>query len=152
MPVIRISDGTYARLQAHARPLEDTADDVVRLALDALEKQKGFKLAPPKPKPSRRRGNKTPQREFRVPLMKVLRALGGSAEVKDIRNALLPKVKDRLTEDDYELVSTGEQRWWNATCWERSELVKEGLFSNSSPRGVWELSSKGRELLAHEEE
>lgn len=150
MPVIRISDATFTRLQAHARPLEDTADDVVRLALDALEKLKGAgnKVVDlPKPKKTRRRGNKTPQRDFRIPLMKVLLDLGGSAEVQDIRKKMLPAVKDRLTEDDYEPVSTGEERWWNATCWERSDIVKEGLFRDDSPRGVWELSDKGRAFV-----
>lgn len=144
MPVIRISDATFARLQSHARPLEDTAEDVVRLALDALDKLKGVKAEPPKPKKPRRRGNKTPQRDFRLPLMKVLLELGGTADVKDIREKMLPAMKSRLTQDDYEPVSTGEERWWNAVCWERSDLVKEGLFRDDSPRGVWELSDEGR--------
>ena len=149
MPVIRISDATFARLQGHARPLEDTADDVVRLALDALDRFSGAKAASPKPKKQRRRGNKLPQREFRIPLMKVLLDLGGKADVKDIRENLLPRVKERLSTDDFELVSTGEERWWNATCWERSELKKEGLFRNDSRRGVWELSGKGREYVTN---
>ncbi|UWR21116.1 winged helix-turn-helix domain-containing protein [Sulfitobacter sp. S190] len=150
MPVIRISDATFARLQTHARPLEDTAEDVVRLALDALDKSKGVKPAAPKPKKTRRRGNKTPQRDFRLPLMKVLLELGGSAEVKDIRDKMLPAMKARLTEDDFEAVSTGEERWWNATCWERSDLVKEGLFRDDSPRGVWELSDAGRAFVVQQ--
>lgn len=147
MPVIRISDATFARLQTHARPLEDTAEDVVCLALDALDKSKGVKPAPAKPKKTRRRGNKTPQRDFRLPLMKVLLELGGSAEVKNIREKMLPAMKSRLSEDDFEAVSTGEERWWNATCWERSDLVKEGLFRDDSPRGVWELSDEGIKQL-----
>lgn len=152
MPVIRISDSTFGRLQAHARPLEDTADDVVRLALDALDKLKGVEnaLGPPMPKKKRRRGNKTPQRDFRIPLMKVLLELGGSAQVQSIRTKLFPVIKERLTESDYQPVSTGEERWWNATCWERSELVKEGLFVKGLPRGVWALSEEGREfIVAH---
>ena len=147
MPVIRISESTFARLQGHARPLEDTADDVVCLALDALDKSKGISLVEQKVKRPRRRGNKTPQRDFRLPLMKVLLELGGVGEVKIIRSTLYPKVKDSLTKDDYEIVSTGEDRWWNATCWERSELVKEGLFRRGSPRGIWELSDKGRAFI-----
>jgi len=147
MPVVRISDATFARLQTHARPLEDTAEDVVRLALDALDKQKGIKAAQPEQKKARRRGNKTPQRDFRLPLMKVLFDLSGTAEVKDIREKMLPVMKSRLTEDDYEPVSTGEERWWNAICWERSDLVKAGLFRDDSPRGVWELSDEGRAFV-----
>ncbi|QJF50690.1 winged helix-turn-helix domain-containing protein [Roseobacter ponti] len=59
-------------------------------------------------------------------------------------------MKDRLTEDDFEPVSTGEERWWNATCWERSDLVKEGLFRDDSPRGVWELSDEGRTFVTEQ--
>jgi hypothetical protein len=150
MPVIRISDSTFTRLQAHARPLEDTADDVVRLALDALERMKGAGdnvMSMPKQKKVRHRGNKTPQRDFRIPLMRVLLDLGGSAEVQVIRKKLLPVMRDRLTADDYQPVATGDERWWNAACWERSNLVKEGLFRDDSPRGVWELSDKGRTFL-----
>lgn len=147
MPVIRISDATWSRLQQHARPLEDTAEDVVRAALDALDKAKGVKAKKPEPIKRRPRGNKLPQREFRLPLMEVLLELGGSAVVKDIREALAPKIKPRLSEDDFELVSTGDERWWNATCWERSDLVKEGLFRTDSPRGIWELSDEGRKHI-----
>jgi putative N-acetylmannosamine-6-phosphate epimerase len=34
MPVIRISQQTWERLKTYATPLEDTADDVVNVALD----------------------------------------------------------------------------------------------------------------------
>ncbi|WP_375207009.1 winged helix-turn-helix domain-containing protein [Hyphococcus sp.] len=70
-------------------------------------------------------------------------SFGGRAEVRNVREALFPNIKHMLTEGDYEPVSTGEERWWNATCWERSELVKEGLLRDDSPRGFWELSEKG---------
>ena len=39
MPVIRVSQQTWERLQRHARPLEHTANDVVEMALNALEAQ-----------------------------------------------------------------------------------------------------------------
>jgi hypothetical protein len=47
MPVIRISQQTWERLKTYATPLEDTADDVVNIALDALEaaRRKGLRLA-----------------------------------------------------------------------------------------------------------
>ena len=147
MPALRIPDAHLARLQKNARPPERPAGEVVRLALDGLDKMKGFKAASPKPKKSRRRGNKTPQRDFRLPLMKVLLDLGGTAKVKDIREKLLTVMKDRLTSDDYEPGSTGAERWGNAACGERSDLVKEKLFRDDSQRGVWELSDKGRALV-----
>jgi restriction endonuclease Mrr len=69
--------------------------------------------------------------------------LGGSADLQDVKKAIFPLVKSRLSKGDFEIVSTGEERWWNAICWERSELKKAGLLLSSSPRGRWELSDAG---------
>ena len=41
-------------------------------------------------------------------------------------------------------LSGGEIHWWNLARWERNSMVKEGLLRRGSPRGVWELSEKGR--------
>lgn len=145
MPVVRISDATWERLKAHARPLEDTPDDVIGFALDALDRARG--QTPPKvpTKPDRPKGRKVPQREFRAPLLRVLLELGGSGYSKDIRDKLEPIVRPMLNAADLAPVSTGDPRWWNAVCWERSDLVKEGLFRSDSDRGIWELSGKGRD-------
>jgi|SRR6516164_3951867 hypothetical protein len=145
MPVIRISEKTWERMKKYARPLEDSADDVVNLALDALDGRGDAPrpAAVSKPKAARR-GNKLPQKEFRQPLLETLRDLGGKSAVKIIREKMEPKVAPRLSEADYAPVSTGEPRWWNAVCWERHDLVREGLLKDDSERGVWELSERGR--------
>ena len=39
MPVIRLSEATWERLKAHARPFEDKPEDIVNLALDALDEK-----------------------------------------------------------------------------------------------------------------
>jgi Mrr N-terminal domain len=159
MPVIRISDATWERLKGYAKPLEDSPDDVVQRALDALDASEGRTKIVDKVAPSpasgrstghnRRagRGNKLPQKEFRTPLLETLSELGGSASTAEVRRILEPKMAPRLSDADYQLVSSGDPRWWNATCWERNDLVKEGLLRNDSDRGVWELSSRGRALL-----
>lgn len=154
MPVIRISDSTWQRLKAYARPLEDSAEDVVRLALDALDEQHGRSTKAARPEPAakstaprqRLKGDKLPQKEFREPLLNVLREKGGKAPVKEIRELLEPRMAPRLSSADYERVSSGDPRWWNAVCWERNDLVKEGLLRQNSGRGVWELSARGHEL------
>ena len=146
MPVVRIADETWARLQQHARPFEDTPDDVIRKALDALEGSLPVQKAPQPQVPlkaKRKATDKLPQKDFRQPLMRVLLGLGGTAQASDIREVLEPAVKPLLRAGDMDPVSTGDPRWWNAVCWERSELVKEGLFRADSPRGVWELSDAG---------
>lgn len=146
MPVIRVSDSTWDRMKTFARPLEDTADDIVSRALDALE---GIKATPKVSKapgrPSKdREGEKLPQKEFRIPLLIALHELGGKASKHDASKAVFPKVKERLKPADHVLLSTGEFRWENAIAWERSELVKEGYLRNDSPRGTWELTDRGR--------
>jgi hypothetical protein len=147
MPVIRVSDSTWERMKRHARPLEDTADDIVKRALDALEGK--TQTVPVKRstmgRPSKsEEGNKLPQKEFREPLLITLNAMGGSAKSASIREAMYPLVEKRLSAADHVIMVTGEPRWWNATCWERSNLVKEGYFRSNSPRGMWELSDQGK--------
>jgi hypothetical protein len=148
MPVIRVTDATWERMKRHAKPLEDTPDDIVRRALDALE---GKSTATPKKSggtvgrpPKAANGHKLPQKEFRNPLLLTLEEIGGAGSLDEIREALLPRVEARLSPADYTKVQTGEARWWNATCWERSDLVKEGYLRSDSPRGRWELSEEGR--------
>jgi hypothetical protein len=44
-------------------------------------------------------------------------------------------VQHILGDADYELVSNGDPRWWNAACWERDAMVKDGLLATGSKRG-----------------
>jgi hypothetical protein len=150
MPVIRISDETYARLQRHAKPFEDTTpESVILKALAALDMMDGDVPAPAKRASVKRdEAQKLPQREFRYPLLMTLLKFGGRAQAKDVRAVLGPIMAPKLSEGDYENVSTGDPRWWNATCWERSDLVKEGLMRDDSERGVWEISEAGKRLEA----
>jgi len=119
------------------------------LALDALDEKVGHK--PSRSDKTTRikaiSGKKLPQKEFRLPLMKAVLELGGSADVSAVRRLMEKKVAPQLSNADYEPVSGGDPRWWNAICWERANLVREGLFMTDSPRGVWELSEKGKQLL-----
>jgi Mrr N-terminal domain len=120
------------------------------MALDSLERELGMdkrvQLVPkpmPSPKTEPRReaaGQKLPQKEFRAPLIETLRELDGSAHVSEIRPVLEKKVQHLLGEADHELVTNGDPRWWNAACWERDAMVKDGILATGSKRGYWELS------------
>lgn len=158
MPVIRISEKTWERLKGYARPLEDSPDDVVQMALDALDNAKG--RASPRDKVAvqermdqknqprkAQRAKKLHQKEYRIPLLELLQELGGGASTGDIRKRLEPKIAARLSDADYQPVSNGDPRWWNTACWERNEMVKEGLLRNDSERGFWELAARGTALL-----
>ena len=176
MPTIRISDESMQRLKAWAEPLEDSADDAFKKVLDAAERSRRVTLGPQEPplpsehglaavEPSRgytprsqkpsvptkpglaaAKHAKLPQKEFREPLLQVIHELGGSAQVHDLRPILRERMASRLLQGDFEHVSGGVERWWNAACWVRQELVNEGYFRKDSPRGVWELSEKGMKL------
>lgn len=105
---------------------------------------------PPKVTPRRRTvaGRRTPQEAYRVPILRALVALGGSAEVADVLDHVYEAMKDFLSAYDMELVPSGqEERWRNAAKWCRNDLRKAGLLRGDSPRGVWEISAAGREWL-----
>lgn len=147
------------RLKTWAEPLEDTVESALAKALDVAEAARTAPQAPaPRvrrppvskpPDPPRRDGRrKLPQKAFRQPLLEVLHELGGSAHTRQLRAFVKKRMNSLLLPGDLELVSTGEERWWNATCWERSALVKEGYLRSDSPRGTWTLSNKGLEHVA----
>ena len=147
------------RLKTWAEPLEDTAESALAKALDAAEATRTAPRTPaprvrrtpvsnPPDRPRRGGRRKLPQKAFRQPLLEVLYQLGGSAHARQIRGLVRERMDPLLLPGDLELVSTGEERWWNATCWERSELVKEGYLRSDSPRGTWTLSNKGLEHVA----
>ena len=90
---------------------------------------------------------KLPQKKFREPLLQAIYELGGSAHVHDLRPLLRERMESCLLPGDFKHVSGGVERWWNAACWVRHDLVNEGYFRKDSPRGVWALSDKGVKLI-----
>ena len=91
---------------------------------------------------------KTPPREFRLPILEALEQLGGRGQIRDVLSIVYEKMKHRLTEDDLkQLQSGGDVRWRNTANWERYHMVQEQLLRDDSPRGVWEISDAGHEYL-----
>lgn len=157
MPVIRVTDETLERLKRWAEPLVDTAESALAKALDAAEQAPTLPSrdyptpAANRSRPRQRRPvaeKKLPQKAFRQPLLELLYELGGSAQVADLQPLMQEKMASALLPGDRQPVSTGDERWWNATCWERSNLVKEGYLRDDSPRGTWELSEQGTDFVA----
>ena len=66
MPVIRITQRTWERLKKHATPLVHTANDVVEMALEALDGQ------------VRKRGTRVHAREFQIGKEKIQPTKSGS--------------------------------------------------------------------------
>ena len=97
-----------------------------------------------------RKGQRTPETEYYVPILQVLEETGGSAKVADILERLGEIMKPVLKDVDYDPLASGPDnpRWRNAAQWARHSMVKDGLLKDDSPRGVWEITDKGRAMLA----
>ncbi|MEK7361286.1 MAG: hypothetical protein AAB133_04315, partial [Pseudomonadota bacterium] len=100
MPVIRISQNTWERLQRHARPFEDSPEDIISKALDVFEgrpegkPKEGKRLTAPQVRKAtpRNDGSKIPQREFWGPLLETLVELGGEARLTPIQDIMKKKM------------------------------------------------------------
>lgn len=91
--------------------------------------------------------SKTPEREYRMPILEALEELGGRGRAKEILKIVYEKMKTLLTEDDLRSLPTGGIRWRNTAQWERYYMIQEGLLRADSPMGVWEMTEAGRRYL-----
>ena len=152
MPVIRISAQTLERLKKWAEPLTDTAESALVKVLDAADHEFSPAANLGALDPDRRatrpsNGKRLSLEELRQPLMETIYEMGGSVRAGVLRPVMRERLSFRLASDDLEPLSSGEERWWNATRWERHQLVEEGLLRSDSERGTWELSEKGASLV-----
>ena len=93
-------------------------------------------------------GQKTKQVEYRTPKLQTVENLGGSGNVNEVLDCVYKKMKDFLVPVDLEkLPSTRQIRWRDTAIWERYYMIKEGLLKSDSPRGIWEISEKGKKYL-----
>ena len=164
-----LDDEGAAAFQAHAY------DRAVKLARDATRlaefhaKVKSLQAEwqtlfaetkPPKPKAKGtdtrkdlgrlRKGLRTPEDAFRKPILEALMELGGRAHRKKVLDLVGKKMKGTLNKHDRERLPSApvhEIRWRKTANWCRYVLVQEGLMESDSPRGVWEISGKGRKAL-----
>lgn len=77
------------------------------------------------------------------PLLDALRELGDSGSPHEVSD-LIAKNQNISDEKKEELMESGTPRFHNQVCWARQYLVWEGYLS-SEKRGIWQLTSKGRE-------
>jgi len=105
---------------------------------------------PPKTKLERlKKGMRAPEEAYYIPILRSLEEMGGSGKTAAVCDAVYRKMKDVLKPLDFEPLpsSPRELRWRNAAAWARYSMVKKGLLSDDSPRGIWEITDKGREYL-----
>ena len=139
MRKIQIDEEVWEALTKRAKPLEDTPNSVLRrlLGLDKKPIRKGKVLVGHMPHP-----------EYRRPILEALEEMGGRGKVDEVLRRVFEKVKTKLKDVDREaLPSAKELRWRNSARWQRQYMVNDGLLRNDSPRGVWEITEKGRQYL-----
>lgn len=85
------------------------------------------------------------------PVIEALKKLGGSARPAEVREEIAAKLGISDTAQG-ETLPSGFPRFDNQVAWARFYLVKAGIIDSSS-RGVWTLTEKGRALarLSHQE-
>lgn len=87
----------------------------------------------------------TSQKEYRMPILKSLVDMGGKAGMREVLEKVKEEIRDKLTTTDLEKLSSGKSiRWINAVQWERQKMKEEGLLKKDSPRGIWQITEKGK--------
>lgn len=92
-------------------------------------------------------GRLTPRNTLIRAIVQVMEQMGNSGNNKEIHQKLEIVLADVLTPEDYELDSSGRVIWYHQVDWARMYMAKVGMIKNDSPRGVWELSERYKELL-----
>jgi hypothetical protein len=98
-----------------------------------------------------KRGLRTPEDDFRIPILKTLVELGGKAEMGEILKGISERMKGKLNKYDTEGLPSNpsQRRWENTAQWCRNTMVNEGLLSSASPRGVWEITAEGKKYFSN---
>lgn len=116
---------------------------------------KAVKRAPGKPEKPDKTGRKpkgaaTPQKNYRLPILRALAELGGQGKTAEVLDRVYQQVKHLLKGEDMEPVNDdprhGESVWRNRARWEVASLKEEGLVQSGS-YGSWVLTEAGRRYL-----
>jgi hypothetical protein len=143
---IRVSDDTYRELLARVESFEDTPEDVIVRLLGTVVRA----AAPGEAAGSGRAspGSILPEKAYWRPILAIIDEAGGSMAATDVIEAVWDRLHTQMTPRDLERQRLGEMRWRNRVRFARLRLKDRGLLSDSSPRGIWEITEEGRSYLA----
>jgi negative regulator of replication initiation len=149
MPTIRVDDEVYERLKSDAEPFVDTPNSVLRRLLELDSSTKAEAAQPKRQLTSERMrpGDLLDRKVYDLRILEVLDEAGGSLYAPDVVEAVGKLVADQLTPNDWLENNSGVVRWKNRVAWRRFNLVRMGLLTSDSPRGIWQISSEGRQAL-----
>lgn len=96
-----------------------------------------------------KRGLRTPEEEFKTPILESLIHFGGTANITDVINHIDKIMASALNDYDKQplLSAPSFPRWRNTVQWARNALVKDGLMANDSPKGIWTITDEGRKAV-----
>lgn len=96
------------------------------------------------------KGMRTPNREYEEPILHALVELGGKGRMSDVLASVEKRMKPDLNDIDFQplLSDPDSVRWRNTAQWTRFTLVQHGDLKPDSPRGVWEITQKGRQRIS----
>lgn len=148
MRSIEVDDEVWKRLKAEAEPLVDDENSVLRrlLGIGGGSSVPGTRRGG-RPKGTTRAplGTLVHRDAYEVPILQELAARGGAGPAREITEAVGGRVADLLTDRDHETLNSGSVRWVTRVQFTRLRLKERGLLRDDSPRGVWELTERGRE-------
>jgi restriction system protein len=145
--------GGYDKVGQLAKAAQELAD--LKKELVGVEKRYNRLIEADEPDESSaegkriRRGLKTPQEAYQIPILQALVDLGGRSELHPVLERVHEMMKVQLNEHDLAVLPSDgvTPRWRNTAQWARNSLREEGLIRDDTPRSVWEISEKGRAWL-----
>lgn len=88
-----------------------------------------------------------PQKEYRLPILETLLEKGGKTTQSEVFEIIGQKMGTAFNNLDLEVLSDGYTlRWQKNVAFARFRMSKEGILKHDSPRGIWEISEKGRKF------
>jgi hypothetical protein len=147
MRSIEVDDEVWERIKAEAEPLVDDENSVLRrlLGIDGSASnstKRERRPAAPKRAPL---GSLMHRDAYERPILEELAARGGSGPAREITEAVGVRVADLITDRDRETLASGSVRWMTRVQFTRLRMKERGLLKADSPRGLWELTERGRE-------
>lgn len=95
------------------------------------------------------RGAQTPIEDYYEPVLRALITLSGKGTVKQVVGLVESAMWSEFNEFDLERIASSKiSRWEKRVNFARYRMMENGLIADSSERGVWEITEKGKKWLA----
>lgn len=121
--------------------MADELDDIVK----NLKSRLGCEEQTTEKKPRKKRSGlpKTDNATLRQTMIEALQHLGGSSQKNEVIKYMEQRLQDKFLPGDLEWRDSCKSAvWQNNACWERYQMVEDGILKIGSPRGIWELSEE----------